>query len=79
MYGKIIDGRMTRSPLTLVHENKTYINPADDVLAAAGYVPLSFTPPPVGDYKELWTIVNGIGVQSWELIPEDPNREATPE
>lgn len=77
MYGKIENGKMTLAPSVITIDGFTYVNPTADTLISAWYVPLQFNPCLIQDALQVWTVVNGVGVQSW--IEGDAVREPTAE
>lgn len=84
MYAKLINNRLQIAPKRVQHNGGTVFNPPADVLLALGYLPVTYTDPPVDapdgqHYEPHWEQTDAAIVQAWELVedPEIPEPEPT--
>lgn len=81
-YGKLDNGHLDYAPSVLIYNDKQYINPTDEILRAAGYMPIEVPDAPkVEDGYENklnWNVIDGAIVAYWtqELIPESVDEVA---
>ena len=77
-YGTLTNGALTPAPRHIMLDGWTVINPTDAQYAAAGYLPVRYTDPPVapvGYYPASgWEEQDGEIVQAWRLeeLPPEP-------
>ena len=76
MYGKIVNGALRVAPKTITAGHRTIANPPPDLLIAAGWLPVIYSPRPETDaehYPESrWEQAKSSIMQVWTVKPLPP-------